>query len=160
MRPRERCCAGLGQAEVANLAGLHQPGHRADRVLDRHIRVDAVLVEEVDVVRAEALERGLADAPDVFRAAVQTRDPSGGIDAKAELGRDDDTLAVGAEGAPQQPLVGVGPVDLGGVEEGDAEFERPANGGNRLGLVADAIGPAHAHAAEAQFRDGQPLGAE
>ena len=46
----------LGQAEVADLAGLDQLGHRADGLLDRHRLVDAVLVVEVDVVDAEPLQ--------------------------------------------------------------------------------------------------------
>ena len=38
---------------------LHRPGH----VLDRHVRVDAVLIEQVDGVDPEPLERGLGDLP-------------------------------------------------------------------------------------------------
>ena len=39
----------LGEAEVAHLALLDQLGHRADRLLDRHLGIDPVLVVEVDV---------------------------------------------------------------------------------------------------------------
>ena len=42
--------AGLGQAEVLDLAFPDQVLHRARDVLDRHVRVDAVLVEQVDGV--------------------------------------------------------------------------------------------------------------
>ena len=63
MRRRRR----LGEAEVAHLALAHELGHGADRLLDRHRRVDAVLVVEVDVVDAEPLQRRLA------RAAARTR---------------------------------------------------------------------------------------
>ena len=42
--------AGFGQAEMPHLAGLDQLLHRLGRVLNRHIRIDAVLVEEVDHV--------------------------------------------------------------------------------------------------------------
>ena len=44
---------------MADLALGDQLGHRPDGLLDRDVRVDAVLVVEVDVVRAEALERAL-----------------------------------------------------------------------------------------------------
>ena len=40
--------AGLAQAEVAHLALLDQPRHGADRVLDRHVGIDAVEVIEID----------------------------------------------------------------------------------------------------------------
>ena len=56
--------------EVADLAGLDELGHRADGLLDRDVLVDAVLVVEVDVVDAEALQRGVAGLPDVLRRAV------------------------------------------------------------------------------------------
>ena len=49
----QRLRSRLGQAEVAHLARFHQPRHRAHRVLDRHVRVDAVQVVEVDGVDAE-----------------------------------------------------------------------------------------------------------
>ena len=42
----------LGQAEVPDLAGPDQLLDGAGDVLDRHVRVDAVLVEQVDVVGA------------------------------------------------------------------------------------------------------------
>ena len=44
--------------------------HRADRLLDRHAEVDAVLVVEVDVVDAEPLQRGLARLPHVLGVAA------------------------------------------------------------------------------------------
>jgi hypothetical protein len=52
----DRLRAGLGQADVAHLAGLDELRHRSHGVLDRGLRVDAVLVVEVDVIDAEALE--------------------------------------------------------------------------------------------------------
>ena len=39
------CTPGFGQAEVLDLAFLDQLLHRAGHVLDRHVRVDAVLIE-------------------------------------------------------------------------------------------------------------------
>ena len=62
VRAADRLGAGLGEADVADLALLHQFGHRADGLLDRRVGVDAVLVVEVDVVDAQALQRALAAA--------------------------------------------------------------------------------------------------
>jgi len=53
-----------------------------------------MLVEQVDAVGLEALERGLGNLPDVIRSAVQTPPFTGlRIDVKAELGCDNDTIA-------------------------------------------------------------------
>ena len=65
--------ARLGEAEVQNLALLDEVFHRAGDVLDRHGRIDAVLVVEIDAVGPQALERFLDDLPDVLRSAVQAR---------------------------------------------------------------------------------------
>ena len=51
VRAADRLHSGLGQAEVPDLALLDQILHRSRHVLDRHVRVDAVLVEEVDASR-------------------------------------------------------------------------------------------------------------
>ena len=51
----------LGQAEVLDLALLDQVLHRAGHVLDRHVRVDAVLIEQVDRVDLQPLRASLGD---------------------------------------------------------------------------------------------------
>jgi len=61
---------GLRQAQVADLAVAYQLAHRSDRLLDRDLRIDAVLVVEVDVVDAEPLERGVAGIADVLGTAI------------------------------------------------------------------------------------------
>ena len=48
---------------------LHRPGH----VLDGHVRIDPVLIEQVDAVGLEPLERRFRDFLDVLGAAVQAR---------------------------------------------------------------------------------------
>ena len=58
-RAAEGVGAGLGEADVAHLALLHQARHRADRLLDRHRAVDPVQVVDVDVVHAEARQAAL-----------------------------------------------------------------------------------------------------
>src|SRR5271166_2855625 len=56
MRPPHGLRAGFGQPEIFDLAFRNKVLHRAGDVLDRHVGVDAMLVEEVDTVRAEALQ--------------------------------------------------------------------------------------------------------
>src|SRR5262249_20466326 len=63
-------------------------------------------------------------------------------------------------GAADELLVLKGAVDFGGIEEGDAEFDGPMDGGDRFAFICRAIGPAHAHAAEAERGNVQAFAAE
>jgi len=74
--PDGRGCR-LTEAEIADLALLDQAFHGADRVLDRHRRVDAMLVVEVDHVDAEALEARVAGLDDVVGRPLTVARPSG-----------------------------------------------------------------------------------
>ena len=140
----------LGQAEVrAWLVDrpevaeslLHQLAHGAGGLLDRHLAVHPVLVEEVDVVHAEPREPLVARAPDGLGPAV---DPARvgvvGIALDAELGGEHHLVAATLDGATHQLLVDVRAVDLGGVDEGDAEVEGPLDGANGLRVVGACAG--------------------
>ena len=137
------------------LPSLHQLGERADGVLDRRVRVDAVLVVQVDVVGAEPPQRALDRGADVGRAAVEAPRAAAGVGDEAELGRQHDLVAAALHGPADELLVGVGAVDLGGVDEGDAEVERPVDGADRLGVVGAGagVGVGHAHGAQADAGD-------
>ncbi len=71
MRATDRLHAGFRKPEVLDLAFPNQILHRARDVLDRHVRVDAVLIEEIDPIGLESLERRVGDFPDVRRPAIQ-----------------------------------------------------------------------------------------
>lgn len=70
-----------------------------------------------------------------------------------ELRGEDDVLPPARERLPQQLLVAPGTVDLGRVEDRDAEVERAMDRRDRLGLVGGAVGLAHPHAPEPESRD-------
>jgi len=74
---------------------------------------------------------------------------------QAVLGRQHYLVASVGDRAADQLLVDVGPVDLGGVEQGDSEVERPVDRADRLVVVALGcrIGRGHAHRAEADPAD-------
>src|SRR5712691_8127436 len=113
----ERLRPGLREAEIAHLAGLDQPRHRAHRLLDRHVRVDAVQVVEVDVVDAELREARLAGGAHVLGPAV-------GVVDVTELGADDDVVAPAFQRAAEHALVLALHVAVCGVEERDAQVHR------------------------------------
>ena len=61
--PRRR----LREAQPAHLAGRDELGHGADGLFDGDLGIDAVLVVEVDVIDAEALQAGVAGRAHVIR---------------------------------------------------------------------------------------------
>src|SRR5437879_4985691 len=64
---------GFRQAEVPDLAFPNQTLDGAGNVFDRDVRIDAVLIEEIDAIRLEPFERCLGNLPDVCGPAVQAR---------------------------------------------------------------------------------------
>ena len=66
---RRVCGGGFGHAEVLHLALGDEVLDRAGDVLDRDLRVDAVLVEEVDGVDPEPLQRTFAGRADALGPA-------------------------------------------------------------------------------------------
>jgi len=146
---------GLGQADVADLALGDQLGQGADGVLDRGVGVDAVLVVQVDVVGAEPTQRTLDRGADVRGAAVEDTGAASGVGDHAKLGRHHDLVATASDGPAEEFLVGVRPVDLGGVEEGDAQLQCPVDGADGLGVVAAGagVGGGHPHGAKADAGD-------
>jgi hypothetical protein len=141
---------GLRKTKITDLPGLHQLGHGAHRFLDRRVRVDPVLVVEVDVVDPEALERLVAGLPHIFRIASNAEIFAVLAADVREFGGKHDLVAAVGYRLADQDFVGEGAVHVGGVKECDAKLERAVDGRDRLGLIATAIEFRHAHAAEAQ----------
>jgi hypothetical protein len=56
MGAADRLHARLGQPEVLHFAVANQIPDGARDVLDRHIRIDAMLVEQIDAIRPEPFE--------------------------------------------------------------------------------------------------------
>src|SRR2546425_9058236 len=102
------------------------------------------------MVSAQPLEGALDGDADVRRAAVEDAGAAAGVRDDAELRGQDHLVAAVLDGPSDEFLVGVGTVDLGGVEVGDAEVQRPVDGANRLGVAAgsDVVVARHRHGAE------------
>ena len=64
--------ARFGKTEVLDLACLNQFLHRAGDVFDGHVRVNPMLIEQVDDINLEPLERAFDGLLDVLRPAIQT----------------------------------------------------------------------------------------
>ncbi len=148
VRPTNRLRRCLGEAEVAHLPLLDQFGHRADGLLDRRVGVDAVLVVEVDVVGAEALERGFAGAQHVLAVAADAEALAGLVAHVGELGRECDLVPATLDRPADEDLVRERAVRVRRVEQGHAELERAVDRPDRLGLLGAPVELGHPHAAQ------------
>src|SRR5215831_7654389 len=80
----------LGKAEVFYFALADQILNRAGDVFHWHGGIDAMLVEKIDAVGFEALQRCFRDGFDVFRFAVDAL--AGNSSLKPKLRRDDNLV--------------------------------------------------------------------
>jgi len=163
VRPTDRSGGRLRHTEVLHLAGLDEFRDRARDVLYGHVRVNSVLVVEVDGVHAKPMQRAVNDLLDDLGPA---RDPPSRlafsrIDVPPELGGDHNLPLVRGKCFADEFLVGVGAVDLRGVEEGDAPLHSGAYQRDHflpVGLVA--VATSHAHAAQPDSGDLEAVGAQ
>ena len=127
MRAADRLCAGLRKAEVPDLALLNQVLYRARNVIDRHVRVNTVLVKQIYDVGLQPLEGSLRNRLNVRRTAVHapTTFPCLEINIETELRCNDDSAPEGRERLPEKFLVCEGTVCFGGVEEGNSTLDSP-----------------------------------
>ena len=113
------------------------------------------------MVDAETLQRAFGRLTDVLGPPVDAaRRRIVGVADEAELRREQDLIAAVGHGAPEESLVGVRTVGVGGVEEGHAQVERAMDRGHGLGVVAVAVELGHTHAAKAEGGDGRALEAQ
>ena len=155
VRPPDRLRARLGKAEVSDFAFADQVLDRAGDIFDRHVRVNAMLIEEIDDAGLQSLERRFGHLLDVFRTAVEAPLLGVlGVDVEAELGCDHDLIAERSERLADQLLVRVRPVDFGGVEKGDTpRNRRPDQRDSFLLVDRRTVAIAHAHATQPECRD-------
>ena len=148
---------GLGEAEVAHLPGPDQLRHRPDGLLDRRVRVDPVLVVEVDDVHAESPEACVAAVPDVLRIAPDAEELAVRAADVSELRREHHPVATVADRPADELLVPARAVHVGRVEEVPARVEVAVDDPDRLGVVhlLRVVELAHPHAAESDCGDAE-----
>ncbi len=119
----------LGQSEVCHFPRVAQLLHGSGDILDRDVRVDPVLIEEIDALGLQARQHGVHDFADVFRATIETAGALAGlrVDVPAELRRNHHAVSDRRERLADECFVRKRSVRLGGVEEGDAAIESRAN---------------------------------
>ncbi len=124
----ERRAVVVRQSHVQRLAAVHRGRQRAHGLLQRRGRIHAVVVEDVDVVEAEAFQALVERGEQVFAAAEVAVWPLPHL--VAGFGADDELVAVVAEVFAQQTATVLfrgsrfRPVVVGEVEMRDAVVER------------------------------------
>ena len=158
--PADRLHARFGQTEVLHLAFANQVLDRTGDVLDRHVGIDTVLVEQIDAVRPEALQRRLGYLADVLGPAVETS-LLPVLEPEPELRRNDDLIPNGRERFADDLFVRERAVHLCRVEEGDAAVDRRADHRDALFTAGGrSVAEADAHAPEAEGRHFQSARAQ
>src|SRR2546428_269349 len=123
MRATDRLSSCFGKAKIFHLALPDQLLHRPSHILDSHVRVNAMLIEQIDDIDLEALERGLRDLLDMLRPTIQARrslHPSGielRIEVKSEFCCYHDLFAKGSEGLAYKFFICEWAVHFSSVEE-------------------------------------------
>ena len=141
---------GIGHARAvpADLAGGDELLEHVDDVRDRLGAGDPVVDQpQVDAVGAEAAQARVAGAAQVGGAdVVAAAAASLLVEAVPDLGDDHRFVAPPGECLPEHALAVAAAVDVGGVEQRDAEVERVADRADRL-VVVD-LAPARGVAVE------------
>src|SRR5580698_10050380 len=76
MGSSNRCGGSFGQSDVKDFALVDQLLEHADRFLNGSLRVDSVLVVEVDPVRAQSSEGSFHGGPNVGGVAIDMTNPA------------------------------------------------------------------------------------
>jgi hypothetical protein len=108
MSAADRLHAGLGKAEVPDFPFPNQILHGSRDVFDGHVRIDAMLIEEVDDLDLEPLQRCLRDFPYVRGATIKAG-LFATFELESEFGRDDYLMAYGASASPKSSSFVNGP---------------------------------------------------
>ena len=141
---------------MPDLTFLNEVFHRPRHFFDRHVWVDTVLIEEIDEISFESLERGVRGIPDVLGPAVQASLFAVRVEVEPELCGDHDFSAEGSEGLADELFVGERSVHFRRIEERDAAFHGcPDNRDHFLLVFGRAVAEAHSHAAESDRGDFQ-----
>jgi hypothetical protein len=122
MRATDRRHPRFRQAEVFDLAFLDQVLHRSRHVLDGDVRIDAVLIEEIDPIGPESRQGRLGHLPDMHGPAVQAV-LFAVFELESELGRNHDLIAHRAQRFAHELFVGEGAIRFRRIEERDAAYD-------------------------------------
>jgi len=120
---------------MADLSVLLELGQRAELVGERHRRIDAVQLVEVDPIHPEPTQAHLDALAEVLGSAhlVPLTRPGPG---KAALGGNDEIGWIRVQRLPDEVLAHRGAVGVRSVDQGDAEFDGTSEHPDRLVAIS------------------------
>jgi len=127
VRATDRLHPCFRKSEVPDLAFLNQILNRSRHVFDWHLRINAMLIEEIDVVGLQSLERRFGNLLDVLRPAIGADLLPVGIKFETELGGHHYLIANGSQRFAHQLFVCERTVHFSSVEERYAAFYGRSN---------------------------------
>src|SRR5437879_5764981 len=154
MRAANTLRSGFRHPEMVYLALADQSLKGPGDIFDRHVGIDAVLVEEINCVGSQSLQCRIRVLANAFGPAVESFGRSAFLES--EFRGDDDILAKRLDRLPYQFLIYIWPVSLGRIEECHAAFIGCADQLNRFVLFCGrAVAKAKPHATQSESRDFQ-----
>ncbi len=148
MRASDRLDTSLRHSEVLYFALLDEILHSSGDVFDRTLRIDAMLVEEIDDVGPEALQSCIRHFADTLRTAVQALLRVAILEA--ELGGNHHLLAERLNGLAHNFFVHERTICLGRIKKCHAAIECcPDERDRLLPLGCGPVTEAQPHAAQA-----------
>jgi hypothetical protein len=112
------------KAEVLDLALLNQFFHRAGDIFNRHVWIDAVLIEQIDNIGPESFQRIVGDLFDVLGPTIESNLLTFGTKFETEFSGYHHLPTERGESFAYKFFVRERAVHFGGVEECDASFHR------------------------------------
>lgn len=125
--------ARLRKIPMPALALPHQFRDGSGQILNGHVRINAMLVVKINDIHAQAFERSFHGRADLLGSAVL--DLAAVATADAERGGNHRLITEGRERFAQQCFIGMGTVDFGDIEKGDAAIKGRAVQGDHSSLA-------------------------
>src|SRR5580765_4908840 len=141
LRTPDSVGAHLGEPDMAHVALLDELGNRTDRVLDGHVRIQSRRAIDVDVLDTQSFKRvgdkiSHCGRPGIIAVKLARARSAQRTKFDAEL----NSVSISSlERLAYEDLVVPHPIEIAGVEEGDALVQRLMNGGNALCAVRRAV---------------------
>ena len=138
---------------MLNLALLDQLLHGSRHVFNGNLGVYAVLIEQIDGIDFEPLERAFDDLLNVLWPAIQATPSRFAVESRfvTKLGRYYYLPAEGQERFAHEFFICVRAINFGGIEECDTSVHGRVEKRDHLFPVRKRmVRPAHSHAAEPQ----------
>src|SRR5712675_2866689 len=133
---------------MANFSLVDQLGHRSDRFFNRCVRVDTMLVIEIDGFNVEASQTCFAGGANIFRSTVDSDKLALGITNITEFRGKDHLITSSFDSPSDQLFIRERPVNVSSVEKVDAQLQCAMNRGNGFLVIAVSVEVRHPHAAQ------------